>query len=62
MKMIFLMALVALISSAIAQCHYSCSTCLTSDYYTCTACQPNRGDNGIPVSGMCYCDNSSDED
>ena len=60
MKPLLLLTIAALLATAAAQCHYSCATCLTPDYYTCTSCQPNRGNNGVPLSGMCYCDNSSD--
>jgi hypothetical protein len=45
-------------------CHYSCATssCTTVDYYTCTACGINRGNNGVPIYGMCYCSSGADED
>lgn len=43
-------------------CHYSCKTCLTSDYYTCTLCEVGRGKNLAPIYGMCYCSSSTDED
>lgn len=58
--LILLLSIIVLIETQI--CHYSCSTCLTSDYYQCTVCQPNRGNNLKPINGMCYCSNDADED
>lgn len=43
-------------------CHYSCATgsCTNDLYYSCTACGPNRGNNGAPIYGMCYCSDNAD--
>ena len=47
----------------VSPCHYSCSTsCTSSIYYECTACDANRGNNGRPIYGMCYCSENTDED
>lgn len=43
-------------------CHYSCATCSSDHYYECTLCSPGRGNNLLPIDGMCYCSNSYDED
>ena len=51
-----------LIPTSCQTCHYSCATCSSPNYYECLTCMPNRGNGGAPVYGMCYCDNSSDED
>jgi hypothetical protein len=65
MKSIKPLIILMVIASVYGQvCHYSCLTgsCTTVDYYTCTACKPNRGDNGKPIYGMCYCSSDADED
>ena len=57
--------LFCLLATAYPLCHYTCfdsSSCGTPDYYNCTLCASNRGTAGKPINGMCYCDNSSDED
>jgi len=60
-----LLVLLCLLASAYSICHYTCqdnTTCGSPDYYNCTLCGSNRGKAGLPIYGMCYCDNSSDED
>jgi hypothetical protein len=60
MKLIIILLLVGL---AVGQtCHYSCLTCTSQDYFTCTSCGVNRGNNGSPIYGMCYCSADADED
>ena len=44
------------------QCFYGCDACSINNYYSCTICKSDRGYNGVPVSGMCYCSNKGDED
>ncbi len=61
MRFIQLLLFFSLLGLTLATCHYSCTNCLTEDYYTCSVCKPNRGNNGVAIGGMCYCDNSSDE-
>lgn len=46
----------AYLLTLVLSCHYSCSTnCTSSLYYECVACDANRGNNGRPIYGMCYC-------
>ncbi len=60
MKLLIFILLVGLSVGQV--CHYSCLTCTSEHYYTCTACGPNRGNNGAPIYGMCYCSSNADED
>lgn len=62
MKLIIILLLLGL--SAGQTCHYSCltSSCSSEDYFACTACGVNRGNNGAPIYGMCYCSADADED
>lgn len=62
MRLLELLLLSSLAIVTLSSCHYSCQSCSTPDYYSCTACAPNRGNGGAPIYGLCYCDNSSDED
>jgi hypothetical protein len=58
MRLLLLLVLAVLASSQ--TCHYSCANCTTADYYTCSICNSNRGNNNLPIYGMCYCSDNTD--
>jgi len=59
-RLLILLVITAVVNTQI--CHYSCANCTSSDYYACSVCQSNRGINDMPIYGMCYCSDNTDED